>query len=215
MKNYVITILDNRKSVQAAERCIKSALYAGLEVEKFSAVTPRNTKIYDVLQQEGISADGFKEPYSRLDSCIAAFLSHYSLWKKAVELKEEVTIFEHDAVVTNTLPEFIHYRYCISFGKPSYGKFSIPTNIGVNPLTSKKYFPGAHAYRVKPAGAQLLINQAKIAAKPTDVFLHTKTFPWLEEYYPWPVEARDTFTTIQKTEGCLAKHMYNDRYEII
>lgn len=215
MKNYVITIAENDRSVEAAERCIESALYVGLEVKIFPAVTPRNTNIYELLEQNQISPDGFKEVYSRLDNCIAAFLSHYSLWKKAVELKQEVTIFEHDAVVTNTIPEFINYRHCISFGKPSYGKFSIPTNIGVNPLTSKKYFPGAHAYRVKPSGAQMLIDQAKIAAKPTDVFLHAATFPWLEEYYPWPVEVRDTFTTIQNTKGCLAKHNYNDRYEII
>lgn len=215
MKNYVITIDTNAKSVKSAERCIQSALYCGLEVEKYIAITPQNTKIYDVLDQQGISPNGFKEVYSRLDNCIAAFLSHYSLWKKAVELNEEVTIFEHDAVITNQIPEFINYRYCISFGKPSYGKYNIPSNIGVNRLTSKKYFPGAHGYRVKPTGAKLLMEQAKKAAKPTDVFLHIDSFPWLEEYYPWPVEARDTFTTIQNTEGCLAKHNYNDEYEII
>lgn len=215
MKNYVITILENSKSSAAADRCIESALYCGLEVEKYSAITPHNTKIYEALHEQGISAEGFKEKYSRLDNCIAAFLSHYSLWKLSVDTKQEVTIFEHDAVVTNTIPEFINYRYCISFGKPSYGKFNIPSNIGVNSLVSKRYFPGAHAYRVKPSGAKKLIEQAKIAAKPTDVFLHLDTFPWLEEYYPWPVEARDTFTTIQKTEGCLAKHNYGERYEII
>lgn len=215
MKNYVITILENSKSVAAADRCVKSALYCGFEVEKYSAITPQNTKIYDALHEQGISSNGFKEVYSRLDNCIAAFLSHYSLWKKCVELKEEVTIFEHDAVVTNTIPEFINYKHCISFGKPSYGKFNIPADIGVNPLTSKKYFPGAHAYRVKPPGAAMLIARAKIVAKPTDVFLNLDNFPWLQEYYPWPVEVRDTFTTIQNEAGCLAKHNYGKNYEII
>lgn len=215
MKNYVITILENNKSNKAADYCIESALYCGLEVEKFSAITPQNTKIYEVLFQQGISAEGFKEVYSRTDNCIAAFLSHYSLWKLSVETKQEVTIFEHDAVVTNTIPEFINYKHCISFGKPSYGKFNTPSDIGVNRLTSKKYFPGAHAYRIKPTGAKKLIEQAKIRARPTDVFLNIDTFPWLEEYYPWPVEARDSFTTIQKEQGCLAKHNYGKNYEII
>ena len=41
------------------------------------------------------------------------------------------------------------------------------------------------------------------------------TFRWLEEFYPWPVESKDSFTTIQKTEGCLAKHGYGEAYEII
>jgi hypothetical protein len=36
----------------------------------------------------------------------------------------------------------------------------------------------------------------------------------LEEYYPWPVEVRESFSTIQKTQGCLAKHMYNKDYVI-
>ena len=85
----------------------------------------------------------------------------------------------------------------------------------MNPLTSKRYFPGAHAYRLRPTGAEKLIAQAKIYAQPTDIYLNVDTFPLLQEYYPWPVEARDTFTTIQKTKGCLAKHNYNETYKII
>ena len=45
--------------------------------------------------------------------------------------------------------------------------------------------------------------------------MNVNNFPNLEEYYPWPVEARDSFSTIQKKEGCLAKHGYNDSYELI
>ena len=80
---------------------------------------------------------------------------------------------------------------------------------------SKPYFPGAHAYRVNPAGAEQLIQQAIMEARPTDVFLNKATFPFLEEIYPWPVEAKDTFTTIQASAGCQAKHNFNQRYEII
>jgi hypothetical protein len=47
------------------------------------------------------------------------------------------------------------------------------------------------------------------------VFLHKERFPWLEEYYPWPVQAKDTFTTIQNVEGCQAKHRFNNEYKII
>lgn len=80
---------------------------------------------------------------------------------------------------------------------------------------SKRYFPGAHAYRITPAGARALVEQARRHARPTDVFLHTDTFPFLQEFYPWPVEARDSFTTIQSEAGCLAKHSYGDTYEIV
>ena len=86
--------------------------------------------------------------------------------------------------------------------------------IGTNPLTSKRYFPGAHAYRLNPRGAKQLVERARLEASPTDIFLNLDTFPFLQEYYPWPVEVRESFSTIQKTEGCLAKHMYSKDYII-
>jgi len=214
MKNYVITILDNKRSVQVADRCIRTAAANGLTVEKFKAITPKDN-LELLLKQEGINPMHFVEQYSRTDNCIAAFMSHYSLWKLCAAGTEEFTIFEHDAVVVAPIPEFIPYQQVISLGKPSYGKFNTPPLLGVNVLTSKQYFPGAHAYRLKPAGARALIAVAQVRAAPTDVFLHLQTFPFLEEYYPWPVEADDSFTTIQKTNGCLAKHNYNETYEII
>lgn len=214
MKSYVITIIDNKKSIEAADRCIDSGIVNNVFIQNFRAITPRDP-IDNILKSQGISKEGFKEQYSRLDNCVAAFLSHYALWTQCAAGKEEFQIFEHDAVIIGTIPEFINYLYCVNLGKPSYGKYNDPLKIGVNPLTSKRYFPGAHAYRLKPEGAKLLIAQAKKAARPTDVFLHIDTFPWLEEYYPWPVQANDTFSTIQKPEGCLAKHNYNDKYQII
>ena len=60
-----------------------------------------------------------------------------------------------------------------------------------------------------------IVYIVQIKAKNTDVFLHLDIFPDLEEYYPWPVEAWDSFTTIQNPEGCLAKHNYGQQYEII
>ena len=126
-------------------------------------------------------------------------------------------IFEHDAVCEGFIPEFIAYDHCISLGFPSYGKYNTPTFLGAGPLTSKRYFPGAHAYRIKPSGAKQLIKWAQFEAGPTDVFLHLDRFPWLQEYYPWPVKADDSFSTIQKEEGCLAKHNWDGgvKYELL
>lgn len=215
MKNYVITIFDNKKSEKAAERCISSgSKTGGLSIEKWKATTPEDD-LNKIINDEKINAAAMNEVYSRTPNCIAAFLSHYSLWKLSVESKEEVTIFEHDAVCTNNIPTTINYNGVISLGAPSYGKFNTPRAFGVVPLTSKPYFPGAHAYRVKPAAAQMLIDQARMEARPTDVFLNINTFPFLQEFYPWPVEARDSFTTIQSERGCYAKHNFNDNYEIV
>jgi hypothetical protein len=110
---------------------------------------------------------------------------------------------------------FMNFDRAINIGQPSYGKARRPMMLGVNPLTSKQYFPGAHAYMIKPTGAAAFISRAGLDAGPTDVFLHKERFPWLEEYYPWPVQAKDTFTTIQNVEGCQAKHRFNNEYKII
>jgi GR25 family glycosyltransferase involved in LPS biosynthesis len=218
MKNYVITILGNDKSVEAAERCITSAEVTGMTVEKFSAITPQNSNLEALIAEKKINKEGLYEKYSRPENCVAAFLSHFHLWEMCVRDNEEYTIFEHDAFVLDPIPNFINYEGCINLGKPSYGRWNDPLKLGVNPLTSKAYFPGAHAYRLKPAAARLFIQEARMMAKPTDVFLNIHVFPFLEEYYPWPVEAYDSFTTIQNINGIQAKHNYKrlgDKYEIL
>ena len=53
-----------------------------------------------------------------------------------------------------------------------------------------------------------------IDAAPADVFINLNNFSWLQEYYPWVCMAVDSFTTIQKEDGILAKHNYKDGYEI-
>ena len=212
MKAFVITIMQHQGSLETSWRCIESGYKYDLEIKRFEAITPKDSPLL-LLEQEGISDLGFEEKYSRNLNCISAFLSHYSLWKKCIELNEEILIFEHDAVLTAPIPT-VPYEFVCNFGKPSYGQFNTPTTLGLNPLTSKKYFPGAHAYGVKPEGAKQLVYEATSSGKPTDVYLHSDTFPWLQEYYPWPAEARDNFTTIQNVNGCLAKHNYDEGYEI-
>ena len=147
MKSYVITIMDNAKSVQAAERCIRSGKRFGIDIENWTATTPQNTNVFELADAQSINTDGFKEVYSRYENCTAAFLSHFSLWGQCLISNEEIQIFEHDAYITNSIPEFISHRGCISLGKPSYGKYNTPPLLGCNPLTYKKNFPGAHANR--------------------------------------------------------------------
>ena len=216
MKNYVITIRSNAMSVGAAGRCVTSGRNNNMKIEIFDAVTPNDDPV-EMAESLGLNIDGFHNDqfYSRYENCVAAFISHFSLWSMCYEQQEEFTIFEHDAILVNHIPRHIPYKEIISIGKPSYGRHINLKSFGVNPLTSKRYFPGAHAYRLRPTGAKKLIDQAKVAALPTDVYLDLDTFPNLQEYYPWPVEAKDTFTTIQKRQGCLAKHNYDETYKII
>lgn len=212
MKSYVITIMNLPDSVQSAQRCIDSM--PEYDVQMFDAITPEK-KPLAIAEKKGIPLARFYERYSRVENCVAAFLSHHTLWEKCIEDNVEYQIFEHDAVCVNTLPKSLSYEGCLSLGAPSYGKYITPGVLGVNPLTSKNYFPGAHAYRLKPIGAKALIDEAKKSAAPTDLFLNINRFSWLQEFYPWPIVAKDNFTTIQKLDGCVNKHGYKPGYKIV
>ena len=214
MKSFVITIKDIPQSVQAAERCIASAKDYNILVEMFDAITPKDNPL-KILEEKGINPEGLRSEYSRFENCAAAFLSHYSLWEKCADDRQDYLILEHDAVFVNKIPDVFTYDKLVSFAAPSYGKHNTPNKLGIGPLTSKPYLPGAHAYLLNKEGAKILIEKAKTKAAPTDVFINLQNFPWIQEYYPWAVEAQDSFTTIQKDKGCLAKHSYKEGYKII
>jgi len=204
MEVKVITLQNVPQSVKVADRCIKSAKRYGVEVSKFNAITPSTHQ--KVVDENNINTDHFREIYSRYENALSAFCSHFSLWKECAESKTPYVVLEHDAVFVDSLPNFL-LGDIVNLGAPSYGRYNTPTYIGEGELVSKPYLPGAHAYYITPKGARQLITQAKIEAKPTDVFIRTDKFT-IGEYNPWPVKAQDSFTTIQKNEGIQAKHSY-------
>lgn len=215
-KSFVITVKDNVHSEEAADRCIASAKKVGIDVEKHYGYNSQDDVIA-IAKEEGIlSIDRFRtNEYSRFPNVLAAFLSHRSLWKKCNVEEQPMIIFEHDAVVVDHIPTNTPFKHLVSIGKPSYGKFNTPSTIGLGPLKSKPYLPGAHAYMLKPSGANMLLKTAIQKAEPTDIFINMFNFPWLQEYYPWPVETIDTFSTIQYVYGSYAKHGYNEEYKIV
>ena len=200
----VITLMNMPQSVKVAKRCIESGAAYGIHVENFNAVTPKTVDqfVYD----EQIDTRFFKEKYSRFKNALAAFSSHYSLWKECYQTKQNYLILEHDAVFVDDIPTFL-LGDIVNLGQPSYGKIETPSKLGEGPLSSKPFLPGAHGYYITPKGAWDLILRAKIKAKPTDVYIHQDNFK-ITEFYPWPIQARDTFTTIQREEGIQAKFSY-------
>jgi hypothetical protein len=118
MKHYVITIMDNDKSIEAANRCIESGLTTGgISIDKWYATTPRDN-LDGIIDASKILMKGFDEVWSRSDNCRAAFLSHFSLWQESVRLNQEVTIFEHDAVCVNYISPSYSYNGVLSLGAP-------------------------------------------------------------------------------------------------
>lgn len=213
MKSFVITIMDNPRSVEAADRCIESGEKFGISVVKHPAFTPKDDP-EKMMQDLGLNYDRFKNNrYSRFENCMAAFLSHRECWKNAKD--NSILVLEHDAVFMNDVPRIDDHL--VSIGKPSYGSYKVPKYGGIYPTFSKPggYLPGAHAYIVSPKAAADMIYKSKEYAEPTDLFLNNKTFPYLKEYYPWCVVADDSFSTIQKEEGCIAKHNYHKGIDII
>ena len=192
------------ESVKVAKRCINTGSAYGVQVSNFNAVTPKTVDA--LVYEHEIDTRFFREKWSRYKNALSAFMSHFSLWRECYQSNQPYLILEHDAVFVDDIPSFLRGDI-VNLGKPSYGKFEIPSRLGEGKLESKPFLPGAHGYYITPMGAAQLISQAKQKAKPTDVFIHRDLFD-VTEYYPWPIEARDTFTTIQREEGTLAKHSY-------
>jgi GR25 family glycosyltransferase involved in LPS biosynthesis len=215
VKFYVITIMDNKHSVEAAERCIESGKKFGYSIEMHPAFSPKNDP-HRLFQEEGLHINEFKidERYSRLEPCMCGFLSHRSLWKKSLSENIPLVVLEHDAIFLNKLPNKCAFDGIISFGKPSYGKYKTAKEEGVYKLFSKVggYLPGAHAYCITPVGAKRLLDRSLTHPAPTDLFLNNTNFPTITEYYPWPVMADDKISTIQNMQGCVAKHNYKKGY---
>ena len=213
MRSFVIAIVGHQKSMRAAECCIRSGRVFDLEIEIYPAITPKDD-LPALLSAEGIHYDDPNGHGSHKPAAIACFLSHYFLWKRAAATNEKINIFEHDAVLLDHMPD-CNYQHAINWGTPSYGQWKQPRLIRVNPLTSRDYFPGTHAYGVTPEGAKLFISHAQVRAMAVDCYLSIKNFPSLQEYYPFIAEVRDHFTTIQKRRFCTEKHSYNDDYECL
>lgn len=221
MKGYVVTLMDLPASVEVATRCIESGKQFEIEVELFPAVD--KSIAMQELEKEGLNVAKFETSYSNTNAVIGNFVSQYRIWKKIAENNAPSIVLEHDAVFVGTIPELSLQYDIVNLGKPSYGKYDVKDQPGIYPLFSKApirpqdiYMPGAHAYYVSPTGATELINNAKSQGiLPCDLFLCTSRFPHIQEIWPWPVEAHDSFTTIQHQKGCKAKHNYNNQYEII
>ena len=49
MKMYVITIMENERSVQVADRCVKSGQVFGYKIEKHPAYSPQNCNVNQYL----------------------------------------------------------------------------------------------------------------------------------------------------------------------
>ena len=206
MRAYVVTLLNIPESVEVARRAVESAERFGLQASHWPGVW-RDVAMAE-MQAEGLRAGAFDESWSNTDAVIGNFVAQYRIWRE-IAASEGAVILEHDAVVVAPIPDLQGQGDIITLGKPSFGMLRPRKEQGFYPTFSfGDKIPGAHGYYLTPNGAALLVEFAqKFGAMPVDKFISPQRFQ-IREYWPWPIEARDSFTTIQKEKGCRSKHAY-------
>jgi len=108
MKAFVITLFNDRYSVESSETTIRTArqMNEDLHIEMVRATTPKQvgdyTYSYPVQGQkkiyEGMTLIGYQA--RDVNKKIACSVSHMKLWDKCVEMDEPIMILEHDVVFT-------------------------------------------------------------------------------------------------------------------
>lgn len=227
MKAFVITIKNHLYSEESANRCIDSAKKFNQHVQKFDAVTKDTVDdITNKLNLHWTWANHNTErtvcPYTGLEQFpytsgnlknkISCSMSHYLLWKKAVDINESILILEHDAIFIHSLPN-IDFNGAIQINDPQNGGYKGNQHrqeminrglTGVFPLTRKRSidskipdgFSGNSAYIVKPWAAKKFMNAFhEYGIWPNDATICLQLFPWLEEYYPFISIINQTYST--------------------
>ncbi len=206
MKAYIVTLWNLPQSVEVAERASESAVKFGLEPVFWPGVWRDDAMAQ--LQAEGLQMGKFDESWSNTPAAMGNFVAQYRIWKE-ISHGEPAVILEHDSVVVAPIPVLAGRGDIVTLAKPSFGKLRNQREAGFYSLfSSGDKIPGAHGYYLTPTGAATLVSMAKRkGAIPVDKFICPQRFH-ITEYYPWPIEAHDSFTTIQRVKGCLAKHNY-------
>ena len=195
MKTFIIRISSNEDSVRSVKQTIQSAKDVGYKepIEIFEAIKPNEWK--SILPYENTFHN-----YARPDNVGGCFASHYLLWKECIKLNEPILILEHDAIFKTNIPD-IDFNMCVNFGRPSYIRphhmiYEEPKD-GLN-WPNQVNFLGHHAYAIKPNAAKIFCEDVrKRTLSANDVWIERVTYPWLEEYRPFPIWADTDFSTIQ------------------
>ena len=207
MKAFVITLFNDKYSVQSAENTLKTArqMNDDLHIEMVRAVTPDkikdNTYSYpkegETKTYEGMTLVGYKA--KDVNKKIACSLSHMHLWNKCVEMDEPIMILEHDAVFTRKfklgkLMNLIEDGDIVMINDPRgatrrgqlYHDNIIRWDMGLNDIDGVNGpdenvpdgLAGNSAYIITPSAAKKAIElQSTIGIWPNDALLCKQLFP--------------------------------------
>jgi GR25 family glycosyltransferase involved in LPS biosynthesis len=207
LTGFVIVKEDDRVSLAMADECILSGKKYGVDI---TAVPGVYSDFDNRLFKEGIRVNPLGHKKIRTNGVKGCFLSHFSLWKKCLELGHPIAIFEYDALLFNPLPDDILDRFNdylnLDFSRHLYLKdlekyetdLSKPLPVQVEKLQrsnekcdpngfkfiNRNHIKGAYGYILKPSGAQKLIDAARTDGMlPADVLPNLK---YLDLFYTVP-----------------------------
>lgn len=199
MKSYIITLTTNKRSVDATNRCIKSA---NIPITIFDAVDEMNAEC--IMREEGIvwkypwqgeqmdfKAGLRKTAYKTAQPLrrVACFLSHYLLWKSCANQNQPFMILEHDAIFIKPFDQTAFMKAecdIISLNDPrgatrmahDYHDIlqskpqaiqRVPT---IDDLMVPQGLPGNSAYIIKPSGAKKMLDLVReYGAWPNDALM--------------------------------------------
>ena len=222
MKAFVIGDKNNPISVQAVKACVASS---NLDIKFVQQTCPETLKEhlenfpnltwnyplnYDKATnlETGMTLTPYKvRSLSRIFACT---ISHARLWRKCVELDEEIMILEHDAIFTREFTPFEWEGGALGLNDPRgathsamfYHEILQAQGKGVHeapfvkpPLSMPQGLAGHSAYIIRPFAAEELLEKMKeTGAWPNDALMCKQFFPWLRVVYPY-------FTRVQGVQS--------------
>jgi len=175
--SFIITMQGESISETLSQECAESCKKFGIEPEIFPAIHGKDINVQ--WYKHSLKDFKFNQRIKKINpGMVGCLISHLTLWKKSLELNKSILIFEHDAIMLKEIPESILSKFedvCnldwLSRRTANYDKEVMidrgedvklymkkrPSYSGLE-LYNKSHIKGAHAYIVKPQGAQKLVD---------------------------------------------------------
>jgi hypothetical protein len=186
-KTFVIAIKGHPISEAQLKDCLDSAKKFNWNVETFWGIDGR--KITNDTWQDNQIQPRLDKPTMSRCGVQGCFLSHWTLWKKCIELNEPIIILEHDAIIQSFWRPLELSLALIKLHRPYVGK-----KLKIDPDTGE-WTKSGHAYCISVDHANILVSQTKkLGAIEVDILMGTKIIP-VNHLSPSWVERQNTYST--------------------
>jgi glycosyl transferase, family 25 len=200
-----IFIINMEKSTDRKEFMQKQLNSLELDYSFIEAVTP-DSKNFDKIIRYNNKKRMVRVGAPMSGGEIACFASHYSLWKKCIELDETIIVLEDDVKIRNNFISVVkqleksinNYKYIRLHGYFDH-KYSVIETLSSTQTIVKCFKPpsGAAAYILTPFAAKRFIGKADEWCEAVDTYMDRFWYHGVECYavMPYIVEAGGIFNS--------------------